>query len=154
MIKPKAMRKLPECDRCLLYSHNSFLVCAVHPAGPVGDTCLDFRSDPDAENEYFEDFLGLEFSTGEGMGDNEPPINDPFDLDSDEELWQPDGATYYNGELIVQPQQRWTPEEQLELLDTHPMFTGRCPQCELPFPRYDKPPIHWDCPCGWVDDSV
>ncbi|MEH2321901.1 hypothetical protein [Nostoc sp.] len=34
-----------------------------------------------------------------------------------EEVWQPEGATYYNGELIVQPQQRWTPEEQLELLD-------------------------------------
>ena len=31
MIKPSSRRKLPECDRCLLYSHNSFLVCAVHP---------------------------------------------------------------------------------------------------------------------------
>ncbi|MEG3959452.1 hypothetical protein [Microcoleus sp. herbarium2] len=25
-----------------------------------------------------------------------------------EELWEPKGASYYNGELILQPQQRWT----------------------------------------------
>jgi len=25
-----------------------------------------------------------------------------------EELWEPEGASYYNGELILQPQQRWT----------------------------------------------
>lgn len=89
------------------------------------------------------------------MEGDETPINNPFDLDPDEEQWEPEGASYYNGELIVQPQQRWTREEQMELLDTHPMFTGRCPQCERPFPRYEKPPVHWDCPqCGWVDDTV
>lgn len=49
-----------------------------------------------------------------------------------EELWEPEGATYYNDELILQPRQRWTPEQQLELLDTHPLFTGRCPRCEHP----------------------
>lgn len=32
---------------------------------------------------------------------------------------------YYSGELVLQPQQWGTREEQLELLDTHPMFTGR-----------------------------
>lgn len=63
MIKPRALRKLPECDRCLLYSHNPFLLCAVHPTGPKGDNCLDFRTDAEAENRQFEDFLGLE-STG------------------------------------------------------------------------------------------
>jgi len=25
-----------------------------------------------------------------------------------EELWEPEGASYYGGELILQPQQRWT----------------------------------------------
>ncbi|MGB3265688.1 MAG: hypothetical protein WBA89_17225 [Microcoleus sp.] len=25
-----------------------------------------------------------------------------------EELWEPEGASYYNGELILQPRQRWT----------------------------------------------
>ncbi len=68
--------------------------------------------------------------------------------------WEPEGATY-NGELILQGEQRRTREEQLTLLDTHPLFTGRCPACEVPFPRYETPPVHWDCPnCGWVDDSV
>ncbi|MBD2666242.1 hypothetical protein [Richelia sinica] len=65
------MPKIPECSRCLLYSHNPHLVCAVHAGGVTGDSCMDFREDPKAE-----------------------PV----------ELWQPDGATYYNGELILQPQ--------------------------------------------------
>ena len=117
-----AMPKIPECDRCLLYARNPYLVCAVHPTGPNDDTCPDFRED---------------FNT------------------ASEELWEPEGASYYNGELILQPRQRWTPEQQLELLDTHPLFTGRCPQCELPFPKYETSPIHWDCSaCGWMDDAV
>ncbi|MEG4407207.1 hypothetical protein [Microcoleus sp. MON2_D5] len=72
-----------------------------------------------------------------------------------EELWEPEGASYYNGELILQPPQRWTLEQQLELLDTHPLFTGRCPQCKMTYPKYETPPVHWDClECGWMDDSV
>jgi len=69
------MPKIPECDRCLLYDRNPYLICAVHPTGPNTDTCPDFREDPDAEPD---------------------------------ELWEPEGATYYNGELILQPRQRWT----------------------------------------------
>jgi len=71
------------------------------------------------------------------FGIAEPYVN-PFDLEPDEELWEPEGARYidgeliiersfYNGEEIVQPRQRWTKAEQLELLDTHPLFTGNCP---------------------------
>jgi hypothetical protein len=26
-------------------------------------------------------------------------------------------------------------------LDTHPLFTGRCPRCEPPFPQYETPPV-------------
>jgi len=111
------MPKIPECDPCLLYGRNPYLVCAVHPTGPNADTCPDFRENPDAEPD---------------------------------ELWEPEGASYYNGELILQPRQRCTPEQQLELLDTHPLFTGRCPRCEHPFPKYEIPPVHWDCiHCGW-----
>ncbi|MEG4596052.1 DUF5049 domain-containing protein [Microcoleus sp. F8_C2] len=101
------MPKLPECDRCLLLARDPHLICAVHPAGPNADTCLDFRADPNAE---------------------------PY------ELWEPEGASYYNGELILQPRQHWTPQQQLDLLDTHPLFTGRCPRCERPFPQYEMPP--------------
>jgi hypothetical protein len=37
---------------------------------------------------------------------------------------------------------------------THPLITGRCPQCQFEFPC-DDPPIHWDCSrCGWIDDSI
>ena len=127
MIKPKVRKKLPECDRCLLYANNPFLVCAVHPSGPSGNSCLDFRSaccvqeDPNAEPE---------------------------------ELWEPEGATYYNGEEIIQPPQRWTREEQLWLLDNHPMFTGKCPQCGTTMNRDYTSRVHWDCECGWKDDSV
>ncbi len=116
------MPKIPDCDRCLLYSHDPHLVCAVHPAGPQGNSCLDFREDPNIE-----------------------PV----------ELWEPEGATYYNGELILQPQQRQTQQQQLELLDTHPMFTGKCPQCGASFDRDYTARVHWDCPeCGWMDDTV
>ena len=126
---PPAMPKIPECvggasrrHRCLLYARNPHLVCAVHPASPNTNTCIDFRENPDAEPD---------------------------------ELWEPEGASYYNGELILQPRQRWTPEQQLELLDTHPLFIGRCPQCKMTYPEYEQPPVHWDCAaCGWMDDSV
>ncbi|MEH2376030.1 hypothetical protein [Nostoc sp.] len=109
------MAKLLICDRCLLYAHNPYLVCAVHLDGVDGDSCLDFREDPNAE---------------------------------------PEGGTYYNGELIVQPQQRWTQQQKLELLDWHPMFTGRCPQCNGLFDRDWSARVHWDCKCGWMDDTV
>ncbi|MCW6050122.1 hypothetical protein K4039_08510 [Lyngbya sp. CCAP 1446/10] len=56
-----------------------------------------------------------------------------------DELWEPEGVSYYNGELIPQPRLRWTAAEQLELLDAHPLFTGRCPQCSHPFPKYEIP---------------
>ncbi|MBD2093594.1 hypothetical protein H6F90_00295 [Trichocoleus sp. FACHB-591] len=114
-------RKVPECDRCILYAHNPHLVCTVHPEGTSSDTCLDFQHDPTA---------------------------DP------EELWEPEGASYYNGELIVTPEQRWSRLEKLALLDSHPMFTGRCPQCETGIAS-EIPRVHWDCRhCGWADDSV
>ena len=56
----------------------------------------------------------------------------------------------YNGELIVQPRQRWSREQQLELLDTYPMFTGRCPQCGNEFDRDYMARVHVRLPM-WVD---
>ncbi len=43
--------KIPDCDRCLFYSHSEYLVCQVHPCGVHGDRCLDFRPAPNAEEE-------------------------------------------------------------------------------------------------------
>lgn len=143
------MAKLPECDCCLFCAHDYHIVCAIHPSGPEEDNCLDFRPDPDLEGKRFVDFLSLR-----ERRDNEPYSN-PFDPDSEGELWEPEGASYYNGELILQPVLRWTREEQMDLLDTHPMFTGKCPQCNAEFDRDYTARVHWDCPeCGWIDDTV
>jgi len=37
---------------------------------------------------------------------------------------EPEGASYY-AEADRATKARWTQQEQLQLLDTHPMFTGR-----------------------------
>ncbi|MEM6398660.1 MAG: hypothetical protein AAF757_00285 [Cyanobacteria bacterium P01_D01_bin.116] len=128
------MTRIPECDRCRFYSGNFYLTCAVVPGGPDGKECPHFAPDPD--------------------------------IVEAEELWEPEGSryindelvierTYYNGEEIIQPPQRWTQQQQLELLDTHPMFTGKCPSCRAEFDRDYTALVHWDCPeCGWKDDSV
>lgn len=147
------MPKIPQCERCLYYANNYRLLCAAHPYGPDEDTCPDFSPNLDLKGKQFVDFLGLLQQNAEHL-DSSEPFSNPFDLEPDEELWKPDGASYYAGELILQPQGRWTPEEQLWLLDHHPLWTGRCPACKQQFPRYDRPPVHWDCGCGWIDDTV
>lgn len=127
------MPKIPQCDGCHFYAHSSDFVCAVHPFGVDSDGCLDFRPNPDIEPE---------------------------------ELWTPQGVEFINGELVIKRDQfRYscaepvddylTVQEKLEILETHPFFTGRCPNCEMPYPEFDTPPVHWDCErCGWVDDTV
>ncbi len=73
----------------------------------------------------------------------------------EEEQWSPDGYYWYDGELFPVRQSTLTQEEQLQILDTHPIFTGKCPQCGHEFDRNNLPLIHWDCPaCGWGDESV
>jgi hypothetical protein len=127
------MNKLSECVRCQFYAHSPYTVCAVHPFGVDGNNCLDFRQEPNTEPE---------------------------------ELWEPAGARYiddelvlernnYNAEEIRQPQQRLTREEQWEILNTHPLFTGHCPSCGYQFPPHVPELVHFDCPnCGWIDDLV
>lgn len=116
------MPKLRECDRCQLYAHNPFLICAVHPEGPDAQECLDF-------------------APVSGVGA--------------EELWEPPGASYYGDELILHRQKRWSYDEQLELLDSHPLLTGCCPACGWQFPQAEPTLVHWDCQgCGWKDDSI
>lgn len=133
------MPKIPECHRCLYCAHDHHLVCVPHPTGPESDTCLDFNLDPTLEGKYFKDLLGLQRQ---------------MTLEPDENLWEPEGANYYNGQLILQPRYRRTREEQLYLLNTHPMFTGRCPACGAETERDYRAVVHWDCPCGWMDDSI
>lgn len=125
------MGKLDCCDRCQFYAHTPYLICAMHPTGVEGERCPDFRPIPP---------------------DWAKPDDDPLSWYGDE--WQPDGASYYGGELVLQPEQRLSLLQRWELLDWHPLFTGRCPQCEKPL-RVGSPSVHWDCDsCGWQDDSV
>lgn len=148
------MHKIPDCDRCCYYAHDYHLVCVPHPDGPEGDSCPDFAPNPDLEGKWFKDFLSLQWQQQENTGAEEP-FSNPFDLEPNEDLWQPEGAVYYAGELIVQPRQHLTPEEQLWLLDNHPLFTGVCPECGYRFDRDYTVRVHWDCPeCGWMDDTV
>lgn len=148
------MPKIPKCDRCCYYAHDYHLVCVPHPDGPESDSCSDFTPNPDLEGKWVKDFLSLQWQQRENTGAEEP-FSNPFDLGPDEELWQPEGAAYYAGELIVQPRQHLTPEEQLWLLDNHPLFTGKCPQCGYQFDRDYTARVHWDCPeCSWMDDTV
>ena len=144
------MPKIPECERCIFCAHDPHIVCAVHPMGVNGDICIDFREDPELAGKRFVDFLG---------------INGIHDNPSDQEQWEPQGAryinnelvierSYYNGEEIRQPAQRWSQEQQLWLLDNHPLFTGKCPSCGAEFDRDYTSRVHWDCPCGWMDDSI
>ena len=85
--------------------------------GIDSDCCLDFRPNPNLEPE---------------------------------ELWTPEGVDYIDGELVIRREQfRYdcsdtldnylTVQEKLELLDSHPFFTGRCPNCEMPFDMSNPP---------------
>lgn len=65
----------------------------------------------------------------------------------------PVGAAYYGDELIRDWPGYMSSEVRLELIETHPLFTGKCPQCGNAF---KEPPLaHWDYPeCNWMDDMV
>ncbi|NJM67638.1 MAG: hypothetical protein HC851_19185 [Acaryochloris sp. RU_4_1] len=61
---------------------------------------------------------------------------------------EPDDA-FYNGDPIAPITNHLTPEQKLELLDSHPIFTGRCPNCERPIRETTPPRVQWDCgECG------
>jgi hypothetical protein len=95
----------------------------------MGNTCPDFEVDPELEGKSFVDFLELQ--------------------------QQPEAPSYYNGQMIVQPRQRWKQEEQLQLLAVHPLFSGRCPECGARIERNYSARVHFDCTeCGWMDGSV
>ena len=61
----------------------------------------------------------------------------------------------YGNEEIAPLIDRLSLEQKLELLDWHPIFTGRCPNCEMPIRLQSPPQVHWDCEaCAWKDDSI
>ena len=36
------MQKLLACDRCQYFANSPYIVCSLHPCGPVDDVCEDF----------------------------------------------------------------------------------------------------------------
>ena len=38
------MQKLLACDRCRYFANSPYIVCSLHPGGPVGDACEDFSA--------------------------------------------------------------------------------------------------------------
>lgn len=72
-----------------------------------------------------------------------------------QEPWVPLGFSHYAGEFVAKPRHELSDKERLELLDWHPLFTGRCPHCEMPLAQTMPVRTHWDCEhCGWMDDTV
>ncbi|EKU96969.1 hypothetical protein Lepto7375DRAFT_0899 [Leptolyngbya sp. PCC 7375] len=84
-----------------------------------------------------------------------PTGDECLDFDAIAPRGEPLEGGYYAGDWIPQLRTQITDEQQLALLDWHPLFTGRCPNCEMPIRETTPPRVHWDChECGWMDDSV
>lgn len=114
------MLKIPECDRCQYFANSPYMVCGIHPCGPMGGTCKDFSTIA----EY-----------------------------SEAEARQPLGGGYYAGDWIPQPFPTLTTDDRLRLLDWHPQFTGRCPNCEMPIAESEV--SQWQCGhCKWEESRV
>ncbi|ABW32899.1 hypothetical protein [Acaryochloris marina] len=83
-------------------------------------------------------------------GPNQTPCPDFTEVIED---WQPLGAFYEGDQLIIDWAGYLTSSERLEVLVSHPYFSGICPKCGARFG--DSRPIHYDCrECGWIDDSI
>lgn len=62
--------------------------------------------------------------------------------------------TDYQSYPLTQVFASLTPAEQLQVIVTHPFFTGKCPECGYQFPLAHSTSVDCHCPeCGWVDNS-
>jgi hypothetical protein len=104
--------------------------------------------------QLFSGFLGDEYPVC-GIHPHGPTENSCPDFAPISEQCEPLGTGYYDGELVIQPAHYLTTADRLEILNTHPFFTNKCPRCGSIY--IDVPAIHWDCPnldCGWKDDLI
>jgi hypothetical protein len=104
--------------------------------------------------QLFSGFLGDEFPVCGifPLGPSQIPCPDFAEVTED---CVPVGGAYYNGKLILDSAGYLTTAERLELIETHPLFTGICPKCKKAIAGSNR--IHWDCPnqkCDWIDNSV
>ena len=65
---------------------------------------------------------------------------------------QPIGGDYYLGDWIPQPFPTLTTANQQALLDGHPQFTSRCPNCETLIAQANEG--QWKCGyCEWEESE-
>ena len=57
-----------------------------------------------------------------------------------DELWEPEGASYYNGELILQPRQRWTRLATVRAAGHPPLVYRPVSPVQIPVPQVRNPP--------------
>lgn len=116
-------------------------------AAPKGDRCYFFSNQL-----YFVCVVHPEGVESDRCLDFRP---DPDLVDHNEELWAPLGYSWYGDDLIENRPSRYTSQKQLEILDTHPFFTGTCPNCGHKFETSPPPHTPWHCSrCDWMNESV
>ncbi len=109
------MPKIPDCDRCSLYAHNPHLVCTIHPDGVESDNCLDFRPDPNFQEEEQWSPQGYSWYDGELIP------NRPSRYTSEEQLFILDNHPFFTG---VCPQCGYTFDKS-----NPPAVHWDCPVC-------------------------
>jgi uncharacterized C2H2 Zn-finger protein len=111
------------------------------------------KRSPECEScQLFSGYLGAKYLVCgiHPCGPAESPCPDHAPVVED---WVPVGGAYYDGELVRDSPFYMTTEDRLHLVETHPRFTGRCPQCGTIFqetPQYigTAPPA-----TGWMTRS-
>ena len=64
------------------------------------------------------------------------------------------GYGWYGDELIANRKSRYTKDEQMEILDTHPFFTGLCPKCGYKI-NENSGSVNCECPiCFYKTNEV
>ena len=100
----------------------------------------------------FSGYCGTEFLVC-GIYPSGPAETPCPDFSEVTEQCEPLGGAYYNSELVLQPTHYLTTAERLEILETHPFFTGVCPECGETI--WGKGLVHYDCEhCGFKDDLI
>ena len=96
----------------------------MHPYDVQSDRCPDFQASAIVTAQH-EQFINLDWVAEDGASAQ----------------WEPEGASYYGNELVITTEQRWNREQKAALLDWHPLFTGRCPSCEVSLPQTEPPRV-------------
>ena len=109
------MPKTSDCDRCQFYAHNPHIVCAVHPQGVFTDPSRSVVTEL-GRSGVTEPSRSVERTCLDFRQDPNAPA-------SEDKQGSPVGYYWWDGELYPIEPKTLTPEEQLQILDTNPIFT-------------------------------